>query len=551
MHRREGTICTPCWPCVWHASGRQGVGRWVSARRALPPNKSQGTAINESVSALLTQYSEEWRAQQIVLECIVGQLIAFLSIEEWFKRRPSCALARKSLQLESNCQINVFGIGLHRSLRYRLSSLPLTMSQTEPYIDKYPAHSAVSESQERTERNVPVKWYRSTYYNAIILGICNFCAPGIWGAMNSLGGGGEESPWLVDAANALTFCLMVLTCALSGVFVKYIGIRWTLILGAAGYCPYAAGLYCNNRFHTEWFVLVGAAFCGLGAGLFWMAEAAIAMSYPEPQNQGKFLGIWLTFRVAGQVLGGAVNLGLDVHKNHAGAVSYGVYQVFIALQAAAPFAGLLLTAPAKVQRTDGVAVSCGIPRDESTLTEMAATGKLLVSKGFLLIIPLIAQAVFAESVFFTFEGLWFTVRARALASFLSGIVAMIAGNLLGLFLDNKKTSMRLRSRWSFAVILGLQGAWWIWGTVIVTGYRRSQPTLDWVDAGFGRGFAWFLFMVIGFQMNYMYLYFVVGSLAKNDAEIVRMAGLLRGTESAVQAVSVSTHERTERFSRPH
>lgn len=26
----------------------------------------------------------------------------------------------------------------------------------------------------------PVKWYRSTYYNAIILGLCNFCAPGIW-----------------------------------------------------------------------------------------------------------------------------------------------------------------------------------------------------------------------------------------------------------------------------------------------------------------------------------------------------------------------------------
>lgn len=44
--------------------------------------------------------------------------------------------------------------------------------------------------------------------------------------MNSLGGGGEESPWLVDAANALTFCLMVLTCAFSGVFVKYLGIRW-------------------------------------------------------------------------------------------------------------------------------------------------------------------------------------------------------------------------------------------------------------------------------------------------------------------------------------
>ncbi|KAK4553794.1 hypothetical protein LTR86_008969 [Recurvomyces mirabilis] len=411
------------------------------------------------------------------------------------------------------------------------------MAQVEPYLEKHLVTEPTITEQAAKHQTHPVKWYRSTFYNALVLGLCNFCAPGIWDAMNSLGGGGEESPWLVDTANALTFCLMVLTCALSGVFVKYIGIKWTLILGAAGYCPFAAGLYCNNRYGTSWFVLLGAALCGLGAGLFWMAEAAVAMSYPEPHNQGKFLGLWLTFRVAGQVLGGAVNLALNSDRNHAGAVSYGVYEVFIALQAAAPFAGLLLTSPAWVERTDGVKVYCGIPRDENTWTELKATARLFVSKDFLLIIPLICQAVFAESVFFTFQGLWFTVRARALASFLSGIVAMVAGNLLGLLLDNKRLSARLRSRVSFFLILGLQGGWWIWGTVIVTQYRKAQPTYDWVDAGFGRGFAWFLFMVMNFQMNYMYLYFVVGSVAKNDAEIVRIAGLLRGTESAAQAVS--------------
>lgn len=32
-----------------------------------------------------------------------------------------------------------------------------------------------------------VKWYRSTYYNATILGLCSFAGPGLWGAMNSLG----------------------------------------------------------------------------------------------------------------------------------------------------------------------------------------------------------------------------------------------------------------------------------------------------------------------------------------------------------------------------
>lgn len=76
-----------------------------------------------------------------------------------------------------------------------------------------------------------MKWYRSTFYNLTVLGLCNFLAPGIWGAMNSLGAGGEESPSLVNAANALTFCLMVLSCYYSGAIVHYIGIKYALVIG--------------------------------------------------------------------------------------------------------------------------------------------------------------------------------------------------------------------------------------------------------------------------------------------------------------------------------
>ncbi|KAH7305745.1 DUF895 domain membrane protein [Rhexocercosporidium sp. MPI-PUGE-AT-0058] len=366
------------------------------------------------------------------------------------------------------------------------------------------------------------KWYRSTYYNALILGICNFLAPGIWGAMNSLGAGGQQKPYLVNAANALTFCLMVVSCFFSPILVKAIGIKYTLIFGTMGYAPYAAGLYTNNRFGAEWFVLVGAALCGISAGVFWMAEAAIALSYPEPHNQGRFLGFWLSFRIGGQVLGGAINLGVNANNSESGKVSYSVYLAFIALQALGPFAGLLLNKPDKVQRTDGVEVKLAITN--SAMYELKANTKLFFSKNFLLLLPVIAQAVYAEAVFFTFQSLWFSVRARALGSFLSGIVAMIGGNILGAFLDSKKYSLKTRARSAYIAILGLQGVWWIWATVLV-------------DAGFGKGFALFLFWVIEFQVNYMYLYFVVGELAGSDAEVIRIAGLLRGTESAVQAVS--------------
>ena len=38
-------------------------------------------------------------------------------------------------------------------------------------------------------------------------------------------------------------------------------------------------------------------------------------------------------------------------------------------------------------------------------------------------------------------------------------------------------------------------------------------------------------------MNYLFLYFFITTLAKNEPEVIRYAALLRGTESAWQAVS--------------
>ncbi|KAL5334152.1 major facilitator superfamily domain-containing protein [Aspergillus crustosus] len=385
-----------------------------------------------------------------------------------------------------------------------------------------------------TPHKYPVKWYRSTFYNALILGLCNFLAPGIWGAMNSLGGGGAAEPYVVNTANALTFCLMVLSCFFGSVVVKYIGIKWTLIVGTMGYAPYAAGIYTQVRYDSSWLTLFGAALCGLSAGVFWMAESAIALAYPEPQNQGRFLGFWLSFRVLGQIVGGAINLGINQGRDEAGSVSYVVYYIFITLQALGPFAGLLLTSPAKVQRTDGVAVKLTIPND--VWFEIKAMVRLLGSKNFLLITPLIWQATFSEAVFFTYNSLWFSVRARALGSFVAAVMAIISGNLLGVFLDSK-LSLRLRSRGGFIIVLGLQGAWWLWGTIVVTDFHKKQPNFDWEDSGFGRGFPLYLFWTVGFQLNYMFLYFIVGNLAKDESEIVRIAGLLRGMESASQAVS--------------
>ncbi|EMR67588.1 putative duf895 domain membrane protein [Eutypa lata UCREL1] len=271
--------------------------------------------------------------------------------------------------------------------------------------------------------------------------------------MNSLGAGGAQSPQLVNAANALTFCLMVVSCYFSSAIVHYIGIKGALIFGTIGYAPYAAGLYTNNRFGNEWFVLLGAALCGISAGVFWSAEAAIAIAYPEPWNRGKALGYWLTYRLTGQIIGGAINLGLNAKDSEAGKVSYAVYLAFIGIQAAGPFVALFLNKPSKVERQDGKRVELSIL--ENPWREVVVTSKTFLKPKFLLVVLWIGQAVFAEAVYFTYLS-------------------------------------------SFGV---------------------------------------YIMLTIGFQVNYLFLYFIITHLASNESEVIRYAALLRGTESAWQAVS--------------
>ncbi|KAI8677178.1 hypothetical protein LRP88_09794 [Fusarium phalaenopsidis] len=388
-----------------------------------------------------------------------------------------------------------------------------------------------------TER-VQVKWYRSTLYNATILGLCSFAAPGLWGAMNSLGAGGAQKPYLVNTGNSLTFCLMIVSCWFTSSIVKYIGIKGALVVGTVGFAPYSAGLYLNVRYGVEWLVIFGAACCGISAGIFWAAEAAIGVSYPEPRNRGRLVAYWLSYTRLGQILGGAINLGLNADRREAGKVSYNIYLIFIVLQALGPFAALLLNRPLQVQRHDGKPVDLSI--FDNPWTEFKATTRtFLKKKELLLLILWIGQAFYSEAVFFSYIALYFSVRARALGSFLSGIVAVIAGWILGIWLDQHHLPLKTRARWAFVTIMTLQGAWWLWLTVNATEFhnRQTPPTYDWDDAGFGRAFGVFIFLLAGLQLNFNFQYFLIGQISTGPQDTIRLASIFRAVESAWQAVS--------------
>ncbi|TKY90337.1 hypothetical protein EX895_000335 [Sporisorium graminicola] len=390
-------------------------------------------------------------------------------------------------------------------------------------------------------------WFRSTFFQMTVLGGCSFLAPGIWGAMASLGAGGSQDPSTVNAANSLTFALMVFTSLLTSSLIGKTSAKFALIAGTVGYAPYAAGLYLNSVNQSQWLIILGAGLCGISAGTFWSVEGAIAIGYPERLKQARYISYWLMYRVLGQLLGGIINLSLNYSNDGRGSISTNTYLVFVVLQCLGPFCAMLLSPPHKVQRSDKTPVYLHI--ESSTKRELKQVWKTLTKREVLLLLPLIWQSTWSEALIGTYAVNYFTVRSRALGSLLSAICASLANYLLGFWLDWKKPAVNTRARWSFGVIYTLQGAWWAWAIYIMHKYHTTtpKPTFDWTSDGYGKGFGVYIFLQIGFNVMYELNYWLVGNISDDPADVIRLASIVRATESAGQCVSYGVNSTSWRL----
>jgi hypothetical protein len=63
-------------------------------------------------------------------------------------------------------------------------------------------HLSITQDDPTTEHQStqdakPYKWYRGVFFQASVVGFCAFTAPGLWNAMQSVGAGGQQTPYLV------------------------------------------------------------------------------------------------------------------------------------------------------------------------------------------------------------------------------------------------------------------------------------------------------------------------------------------------------------------
>ncbi|KAH6659123.1 major facilitator superfamily domain-containing protein [Truncatella angustata] len=382
------------------------------------------------------------------------------------------------------------------------------------------------------------QFYRSCLFQIIIVGLVSLCEPGIWTALNNLGAGGQASPFLNNAANALTYGLMSVGCTIAGGVSNKITPKWTLFIGAAFYTPYAAGLYCNNRYGNQWFMLLGAGLCGIGASLLWASEAAIAVGYPEDAKRGKYIAIWMGIRQLGPLIGGSISLAINVNTRSTGKVSYNTYLGLIAISAlGAPFA-LLLSQPQKVVRSDGTKVQ--YLKQTSLAVEARAIWRQLKSPYLLLLVPVFLAGQFGVTYQSNYLTTYFTVRSRALASFLTAVVGFGANLLTGLLLDLPRVSQAAKSRAVYIGVAVLITACWIWNAIVqVALVSRPDTTFDIGGGPFaGSAFAVYVFFRFFYEALQTYLYWLMGEVGNNlenegqrHGDIARTTGILRSWES--------------------
>ncbi|KAG0657078.1 hypothetical protein C6P46_006667 [Rhodotorula mucilaginosa] len=424
-----------------------------------------------------------------------------------------------------------------------------------------------------------VNFFRSTVFQIIVVGLISFVGPGLWnGGALALEGTlpvalfltflalqpNPSEPAVLSSRTCIVFSLMGLGCIFAPVIINAVGVKNTLLAGTLGWSVYTAALYQNNRYGTEWFVILGAVICGISAGLYWAAEGAIVLSYPEPHKRGRYLAVWLFFKNSGTILAGAINLGTNIHRSTGGKVNYKTLLAFIALQVLAlPFA-FLISKPERVQRDDRTPVP--LPPKTTVKEQLKALWKACSTQKVGVLLPVFFASWYYWGYSSSFLTLYFSVRARALASFLSAICGVFATTLLGFFLDSQRLSIAARARIGAAATFTLFSGILIWAIVVQHQFTEHNPgKLDWTDTTgqFGKGFGLYVMLNAAGNCVQNYLvrapfvqlpragfrarmltgftallqYWLISVLAEDLGVSARYAGLLRGVESFGQCAA--------------
>ena len=149
-------------------------------------------------------------------------------------------------------------------------------------------------------------WYASPPVQLVIVAFVCFLCPGMFNALNGMGGAGQDDHKAANQANTALYSTFAVVGFFAGSFTNRLGIRTALSFGGIGYSIYVASFLSWNHDRNIGFSIFAGALLGVCAGLLWCAQGAIMMSYPLEESKGRYISwFWMIFNM-GSVIGGLV-----------------------------------------------------------------------------------------------------------------------------------------------------------------------------------------------------------------------------------------------------
>ncbi|KAN0102109.1 MFS general substrate transporter [Hyaloscypha variabilis] len=323
---------------------------------------------------------------------------------------------------------------------------------------------------------------------------------------------------IANAANAIVFGVIAVFSIVSGAIANRISPKYTLLLGTLGYTPYAAGLYMSDRFDTTWLLLAGAVSIGISGSLLWIGAGAVLLGYSEENRKGTAMSIKFAFQNLGAMVGGIISLALNVERDYRGVVTQSTYIALMTIMSLGfPFA-LLLPKAKDIQRTDGRSVI--IRKQPSFISEFKVLKSIFSRPAVIALLPLILYAQWFLSFQWQFNYAYFTVRARALNSFLFYLFGFFGALALGQLLDSTRWQRTTRAKIGLFIV-----------TIVTVRYNKTLPTLDWASENYGLGAATFLLWGLSDPLITTYMFWLVGSFSNDLNETSFLAAILNSIGS--------------------
>ena len=284
-------------------------------------------------------------------------------------------------------------------------------------------------------------------------------------------------------------------------------------------------------------MLFGSALCGISAGFFWAAEAAIIIGYPSPKERAFYIAVWQTAKSSGPIVGGAISLGLNAQGSQKGTVSAATYIVFIVIMCLGLPISLLLSPAEKVQRKDHSLVV--VDKKATWAKEFQAVFSLIFTRRVLLLLPAFFISYFYNGFQSTWLTTYFTVRSRAFSSFLTNFAGIASSFIMALLLDRQSIFIKTRARIAFCSIATLTIGTWIWATILQKQYYDAPeaPLFDWFTSDFNKAYALVFFWTFSGLAFQQFLYWLVGQYSTDISSLSYHCGILRGFEALGQTVA--------------